>query len=105
MAKTIIAEDLHISGNLSGTADVDLAGRVDGDISAASLDILTSGEVEGSVTVTYAHVRGRMSGSISATSVELHTGSRCAADITAEELETRKGATIKGRLTISSAGY
>jgi len=103
LAKTIIGEDLHISGNLTGAADIDLAGRVDGDITAASLDILTSGQVDGVVSVTHAHVRGHMSGSISATSVEIHTGAVCEADITAEELETRRGATIKGQLTISSA--
>lgn len=101
MVKTIIAEDLHISGNLSGSADIELAGRVDGDISAATVDILTSGQVEGSIAVAHAHVRGRISGSISATSVEIHTGAVCEADITAENLETRNGATIIGRLTIS----
>lgn len=103
MGKTIIAEDLQISGNLSGTADIDVAGKVTGDISAASIDILTTGKVEGAVKVKHAHVRGQIRGSISANTIEIHAGSVCQADITAQDLETRKGATIKGHLTITSA--
>ncbi len=101
MVKTIIAEGLHIFGDLSGSADIEIAGSVDGNISAATVDILTTGQVEGSIAVTHAHVRGRMSGSLSATSVEIHTGAVCEADITAEDLEARNGATVIGRLTIT----
>lgn len=102
MAKTVIAEGLQIFGNLSGTADIDVSGRVEGDISGASVDILAGGQVEGSVSVSYAHIRGRLDGSVKATSVEIHAGAECNADIEASELETRKGARIKGMLSIVS---
>ena len=102
MAKTVIAEGLQIIGNLSGTADIDVSGRVQGDIVGASIDILTEGHVEGSVSVSSAHIRGQLGGSIEATSVEIHAGAVCNADIKADELETRKGATIKGKLSIAS---
>ena len=103
MAKTIIAEDLKISGNLSGTADIDVAGHVDGDIAGASVDILAGGRVKGAVSAASAHLRGHLDGSVQATTLEIHSGAVCHADIVAEELETRKGATIKGKLEISGS--
>ena len=102
MAKTVIAEDLQIFGNLSGTADIDVSGRVQGDIVGSSVDILAGGQVEGSVDVPSAHIRGRLDGSLNAQSVEIHAGAECNADIEAAELETRKGATIKGKLSVAN---
>ena len=32
MEKTMISEDLTITGNLSGKAEIDVAGRIDGDV-------------------------------------------------------------------------
>lgn len=102
MAKTIIAEDLQIVGDLSGTADIDVSGHVKGDIIGTSVDILTGGKVRGTIEVASVHLRGQLTGSIKAKSVEVHAGAVCNADIEAEELETRKGATIKGKLNVSS---
>lgn len=102
LAKTIIAEDLQVSGNISGTADIDVSGRVQGDIVGSSVDILAGGKVKGSISVEIAHLRGHLDGSVKAKSVEIHTGAVCHADIEADELETRKGATIKGDLKVSS---
>lgn len=102
LAKTVIAEGLQIFGNLSGTADIDVSGHVEGDISGASVDILAGGHVDGSVDVSSANIRGRLNGSLKAKSVEIHSGAECNADIEASELETRKGAMIKGSLCIVS---
>lgn len=102
MAKTAIAEGLQIIGNLSGTADIDVSGHVQGDIVGASVDILAGGQVKGSIEVSSANIRGRLNGSLKAEFVEIHGGSECLADIEASELETRKGATIKGSLNIAN---
>lgn len=103
LAKTIIAEDLQIVGNLSGTADIDVSGHVAGDIVGKSVDILASGKVTGAIEVAAAHLRGHLSGALKATSVEIHAGAICHADIDTTELETRKGAMIKGKLNVSSS--
>ncbi|WP_305511608.1 bactofilin family protein [Shimia thalassica] len=98
----VIAEGLQIFDNLSGTADIDVSGRVQGDIVGASVDVLAGGQVEGSVDVSSAHIRGHLNGSLKAKTVEIHAGAECNADIEASDLETRKGATIKGKLSIIS---
>jgi hypothetical protein len=40
MEKTIISADLKITGNLSGKAEIDVAGSIDGDVEVTSMDIL-----------------------------------------------------------------
>ncbi|MDP2582086.1 polymer-forming cytoskeletal protein [Shimia thalassica] len=101
MAKTIIAEGLQVIGNISGTADIDVFGHVEGDIVGSSIDILAGGQVSGSINVESAHLRGHLTGALKATSVEIHAGALCNADIDAKELETRKGATIRGTMSIT----
>lgn len=101
MAKTTIAEDLVITGNLSGTADIEVAGKIDGDVAGTSVDILTDGNISGSVKAKSAHIRGKLSGALTATNVELHEGANCVADISAQDMEMHKGASVKGALTIS----
>ena len=65
MSKTIIAEDLTITGDLSGSATtVDIAGKVTGDINAKAVDILVGGTVQGNVKATSAQVRGTLSGTL-----------------------------------------
>lgn len=102
MAKTVIAEGLQIIGDITGTADIDVSGRVQGDIVGAAVDILAGGQVDGCVEVSSVHIRGRLNGSVKAKSVEIHSGAECNADIEASELETRQGARIKGNLNIAS---
>jgi cytoskeletal protein CcmA (bactofilin family) len=94
MEKTIISADLKITGNLSGKAEIDVAGSIDGDVEGKSIDILTSGSVSGAVKVTTANIRGRLAGSLEAETVVLHPGADVKADISARELEIQKGAKI-----------
>ena len=101
MEKTIISEDLTITGNISGKAEIDVAGRIDGDVEGKSIDILASGSVSGTVKVTTAHIGGRLAGSLDAKSVELQSGADVTADISTEDLEMQKGVTIKGHLQVS----
>jgi cytoskeletal protein CcmA (bactofilin family) len=101
VGKSVISEDLKITGNVSGNADIDVAGHIDGDVDGNSIDILTGGSVSGTVRVTSANVRGRLAGSINAETVELHSGADVTADISARNLEMQKGAKIKGKLNVS----
>ena len=101
VGKTVISEDLKITGNISGRAEIDVAGHIDGDVDGKSIDILTGGSVSGTVKVTSAHVRGRLAGSINAETVELHSGADVTADISARDLEMQKGAKIKGKLNVT----
>ncbi|WP_380055458.1 polymer-forming cytoskeletal protein [Falsihalocynthiibacter sp. SS001] len=103
MSKTIIAEDLVITGNLSGSAEIEVAGTIEGDVTGTTLDILSDGNITGAVKTQTAHIRGTLKGSLTATMVEVHSGANCVADISAKDMEMHKGASIKGALVISGA--
>jgi len=53
------------------------------------------------VKATSAQVRGTLSGTLKADDVELHTDARVEADVTAKQLESHKGARLKGKIAIS----
>ena len=103
MEKTLISEDLKITGNLSGKAEIDVAGSIDGDVEGKSIDILTSGSVSGAVKVTTAHLRGHLAGSLEAETVVLHSGADVKADIITRDLEVQMGARVRGKLDVSSS--
>ena len=103
MEKTIISADLKITGNLSGKAEIDIAGSIDGDIEGKSIDILSGGSVSGAVKVTKAHSRGRLAGSLEAETVVLHSGADVKADIITRDLEVQMGARVRGKLDVSSS--
>ncbi|MEP2028688.1 MAG: polymer-forming cytoskeletal protein [Paracoccaceae bacterium] len=102
MEKTTISADLRITGNLSGKAEIDVTGSIDGDVEGKSIDILTGGSVSGAVKVSTAHIRGRLAGSLEAETVELHSGADVKADIITRDLEVQNGAKIVGKLDVSS---
>lgn len=104
MGKTTISEDLTITGNLSGSAEIEIAGRIDGDVDGKSIYILESGSVSGAVKVELAQIRGQLAGSLSADTVEVQSGADIKASISAEVLEIQKGARLKGKLNISAPG-
>ncbi len=102
MGKTAISEDLTITGNLSGNAEIEIAGRIVGDVEGKSIDILASGSVSGAVKVELAQIRGHLAGSLFAATVEVQSGAYVKANISAEVLEIQKGARLKGKLDISA---
>lgn len=103
MGKTIISEDMKITGNLFGKAEIDVAGEIDGNVEGKSIDILTNGSVSGVVKVSTAQIRGRLAGSLKAENVELQSGADVKADISANDMEMHKGARVRGKLDVSSS--
>ncbi len=101
MSKTIISEELVVTGDISGDGAIDIRGRVVGDIDIRAIDILAGGSVEGNVTVQTAHVRGTLKGSLSAETVDLHAQAEVQAEVTARELAAEKGARLLGKVRIT----
>ena len=69
--KTLIEEGTEIEGSIVSQCDISLSGKMDGDLSAPSLDVTRSGAVSGRVEVKKLRSEGEISGDIRADSVEL----------------------------------
>ena len=104
MTKSIISEDLTVTGDISGSGLIEVQGIVRGDVKSDAVDILTGGQVEGNVKADTAHVRGQLKGSLAATSVDLYSQAVIDADVSAAELSSEKGARVVGKVDIGGAG-
>ena len=98
-APSLIGPDLELQGNVSGSGDLHLDGRIVGDISVRSLTIGETGSVEGAVEADTIDVRGHVSGSLHAKTVRLAASARVQADVVHEQMSVELGAQFQGRLT------
>ena len=97
-ARSRLAEDLEIDGDVSSAGPVDILGRIVGTVRAPDVLISASGHVDGQVTALNLSVLGTIDGTIAAKSVSLSGSSRVKADITHEKITIEAGALFEGNL-------
>ncbi|GAP74832.1 polymer-forming cytoskeletal protein [Pseudoalteromonas ruthenica] len=95
---SLIAADVRLTGTLSSQGEVQLDGRIDGDIKADTLIIGSQGQVEGSVEATDVTIKGRVSGSISASKVAIESSAQVQGDVFHDTLSIAAGATMEGQI-------
>jgi len=99
MAATVIHEDLTIQGDLVASAgDISIGGRVTGNITAKTVEILTQGSVKGGISAEEVKIAGRLEGSVKCDALALEKKSDVKADMTAGTMTMSSGATISGRV-------
>jgi cytoskeletal protein CcmA (bactofilin family) len=96
-APSIISADLTIKGTLTSERDVQLSGRVEGDIKVANLVLTEQALVKGNVFSDEAIIRGRVEGNIKARKVQLAATAQVTGDIThGGQLSIESGASFEG---------
>src|SRR5262245_48362799 len=93
---SIISADLIVRGALSSAGDVQIDGRVDGDIRAGGLIIGEKAVIVGDVYAEECVVRGRIEGGISARKVALSATCHVEGNILHETLSVEIGAYFEG---------
>lgn len=95
-APSIISADLVVKGTLVSTGDIQIDGRVEGDIRTSALVIGDKASIQGDVYADDAIIRGHVQGSIRARKVQLCTSCRVEGDILHEALAVETGAFFEG---------
>ena len=95
-APSIISADLVVTGTLKSTGDVQIDGRVEGDVYSASLVIGEKALIHGDVAAEEVTVRGRVEGSIRARKVLLASTCRVQGNILHEAFAVETGAYFEG---------
>ena len=96
-APSIISADLTIHGTLMSERDVQLSGRVEGDIKVANLVLTEQAFVKGNIHSDEAVIRGRVNGNIKARMVQLASSAHVTGDIThGGQLSIESGASFEG---------
>ena len=93
---SIISSELVVRGTLISAGDVQIDGKVDGDIRAASLVIGDKAVIVGDLYAEEAIIRGRVEGSIRARRVQLCATCRVEGNILHEALSVESGAFFEG---------
>jgi len=98
VAPSIISSNLHIVGNLMGEGDIQIDGRVEGDIKTKSLTIGESALVIGEILAEEISIRGRVEGLIRGRIVRLFKTAQVTGDILHEAISIEQGAMIEGQV-------
>jgi len=93
---SIVSADLTVTGDLVSAGEIQIDGRVEGDIRCASLIIGIAGAVTGEVSAQTVRMHGTVSGQVIAKSVFLASTARMVGDVTHESLAIEPGAFMEG---------
>lgn len=102
-APSLLGRNLIITGDIKTDGDIQIDGRLDGNLHAGSVTIGEQGAVNGKIVVNHLHVRGKVTGKIDATSVELSETANVQADMIQEQLMIANGAFFDGKCARKSA--
>lgn len=96
---SILGSDLIITGDIKTDGDVQIDGRLDGNIKAGNVTIGEQGAVNGKISANSVHVRGKITGKVDAVSVDLAETANVQADLVQDQLMIANGAFFDGKCT------
>lgn len=94
---SILGRDILIKGDIKSEGDIQIDGRHEGNVSAATLTIGEQGAVNGNISAKAVYIRGKVTGKISANLVELAATANVQADIIQDKLTITNGAFFDGK--------
>ena len=93
---SVLSSDLHITGNVKTTGDIQVEGTVEGDIRAHLLTIGESATIKGEVTADDVVINGRIVGRVRGLKVRLTSTARVEGDIIHKTIAIESGAHFEG---------
>ena len=93
---SVLSSDLHITGNLRTTGDINVEGTVEGDIRAHLLTIGESATIKGEVVADDVVINGRIVGRVRGLKVRLTATARVEGDIIHKTIAIESGAHFEG---------
>ena len=102
-APSLLGRDLIITGDIKTDGEVQIDGRLDGNLTAGTVTIGEQGAVNGKIVATNVHVRGKVSGKIDANAIDLAETANVQADLIQDQLMIANGAFFDGKCQRKSA--
>ena len=93
---SVLSSDLHITGNLKTTGDINVEGTVEGDIRAHLLTIGENATIRGEVIADDVVINGRIVGRVRGLKVRLTSTARVEGDIIHKTIAIESGAHFEG---------
>ena len=99
---SVIGNDIAIKGDIEAKADLHVDGRVNGDLTCASLVQGESSLIEGSITAESARLSGHVKGTIAAKNLVVLKTAKIEGDVNYETLTIEQGAVVDGRFALAN---
>ena len=93
---SVLSSDLHISGNLKTTGDIQVEGTVEGDIRAHLLTVGENATIRGEIVADDVVINGRIVGRVRGLKVRLTATARVEGDIIHKTIAIESGAHFEG---------
>ena len=105
-AKTVIAEDVEIVGSIKCSSDIQIDGKLNGDLSSAgNAEIGPSASIKGNLTVNSAIVLGQVHGNIVAKDrIDLKASAHLSGDLRGKRLTVEEGVAFVGKSEVNPSG-
>ena len=94
---SVIGSDVSIKGDVSASADLHVDGKIEGDITCASLVQGEGSKVTGGITAETARLAGAVNGSIKARELVILKTAQIEGDVHYDALTIEQGAQVDGR--------
>jgi cytoskeletal protein CcmA (bactofilin family) len=96
---SILGNDTALNGDIKATTDLQVEGRVEGNIACCALVQGEGSEIVGNVSAESIRIAGKVQGSVTAREVVILKSARIHGDIHYEQLTIEQGAQLDGRLS------
>jgi len=93
---SVLSSDLHVTGNMKTTGDIQIEGTVEGDIRAHLLTIGEGATIKGEVIADDVVINGRIVGRVRGLKVRLTSTARVEGDIIHKTIAIESGAHFEG---------
>jgi cytoskeletal protein CcmA (bactofilin family) len=104
--KTVIAEDVEVTGTIKCTSDIQIDGKLNGDLACSGNAVIgPSAVIKGTVAVDSISVRGQVHGNVTAKDrIELKSTAKINGDIKSKRLTVEDGVTFVGKAEVTPSG-
>lgn len=93
---SLLSADIHITGNIRSTGDIQVEGQIEGDIRAHLLTVGENATIKGEVTADDIVVNGRVIGRVRGLKVRLASTAKVEGDIIHKTIAIESGAHFEG---------
>lgn len=101
---SVIGSDVVITGNISAKVDLHVDGRIEGDITCASLVQGESSTIHGAIVAEAARLSGTLQGSVDARDLVITASARVTGDVSYETITIEQGGHVDGQFRHKSKG-
>lgn len=95
---SVIGAGITVTGNIEATDDLQVEGKVTGDVRCATLMLGERSLIKGSIYATRVHAAGTVDGSIDTGDLAVEASARISGDVTYNRIRIAAGGIIQGQM-------